>query len=406
MKNRLTSEHLDLFLSLFPQYADQQKNLGEYLKNFDLSILPLNLALQDGIQKFLPKPGFKPRTDPYGVQRAHSVLTREEEGKKYYLTTYKPGYATFLPILGAGAGRLFCPIGCAGCYRGPQTRFGEPLMIIHEKGDIEQIWIPDPAVQMKWLVCEWNKSEKYSDVYDILLSGGEPMMLSNKKWGDILSELKNARYLRNLRICTGALFLGIPFRFDDELIELLKGFRRETGIQIKLAVHVSHPQQITPESIIYAHRLIEAGIELLPQCPIEVGVNFWSEDLERSLVTLRELDRLLSMAIGTRCYKWILDMQGNISLLQGIELWRRLHDQHKEESDITRPTSFAVFFPTPEGNLNLSYHTLWAIEMTVSSAENIVTYRIPHPAGTWVIYQESLQPRINDSPEILRRLRK
>lgn len=358
LQNRLTSKDTEMFYSLFPAYNQKKEKVEEYLKSYDLSILPLNLLQDEGVNKFLPRLGFKPQTDPYGVQRAHSVITREEDGKKYYLTTHKPGYGTFLPILGKGAGRVFCPIGCAGCYRGPQTRFNDPLSIIHDDGHQEKIWIPAPQMQMKWLVAKWNDITEYHHVYDILLSGGEPMILANETWKEILGELKNAKYLRNLRICTGALFLGMPFRFDDEFISLLTDFRKETGVQIKLATHVSHPEHVTPEAIFFARKLITAGIELLPQCPIEPEVNFWVKDLERSLNTLRKLDQLLSLAVGVRPYKWILDMQGGVPLLSALEIWRKLHDQHCGESDITRPTSFAVFLPKPEGNLNISYHSL------------------------------------------------
>ncbi len=241
IKNRLSANQIDYFHILFPEYKTNQNSLNEYLKSYDLGILPLNLQLPSGVRKFLPKTGFKPEPDPYGVQRVHSVITHKEAGKKYYVTTHKPGYATFLPILGAGANRLYCPIACAGCYRGPQTRFNEPMSIIHADGTKESILIPNPVLQIKWLIEKWNKPE-YSHVYDILLSGGEPMMLSNEIWEEVLLELKQAKHLLNFRICTGALFLGIPFRFDDKFIALLVKFRDETGVQIKLSTHISHPE--------------------------------------------------------------------------------------------------------------------------------------------------------------------
>ncbi len=156
----------------------------------------------------------------------------------------------------------------------------------------------------------------------------------------------------------------------------------------------------------YAHRLIKAGIELLPQCPLEQGVNIWNEDILRSIETLKELDRLLTIAVGTRPYKWILDMQGEVSLLTGIKVWKELHDRHQGESDITRPTSFAVFSPQPAGNLNISWHTLWAMEMSVDKEKGVVIYRIPHPGGVWIEYTERIWEGINDNSKILEELKK
>jgi len=404
LANRLTDKNLSKFLALFPEYRDQEQLLRAYLASYDLGILPLNLLQKNGVRKFLPRLGLTPVPDPYGVQRVHSVVLHEESGKKFYLSTHKPGYASFLPILGSGAGRVFCPVACAGCYRGPQTRFGEPLRLIHDGGGTEEIWIPNPEQQAEWLVEEWNTKPEFSGVYDVLFSGGEPMILPNGVWEKILARMERAKYLKSFRICTGALFLGLPFRFDDEFIQLLVGFRKRTGIQVKLAVHVSHPEHVTPEAVQFARKLIRSGIELLPQCPLEPGVNFWTDDLEKTEVTLRRLNRLLAVVVGTRCYKWILDMQGGISLLPAIKVWRHIHDRHQEESDITRPTSFAVFFPQPEGNLNISYHSLWAMKMSVNRKRGIVTYDIPHPSGTWVTYEERLQEGINDNLEKLAEL--
>jgi len=230
-------------------------------------------------------------------------------------------------------------------------------------------------------------------------------MLPNHTWQAMLQALTSAKHLQSLRICTGALFLGLPFRFDTAFITLLTQFREQTGVQVKLSCHVAHTEQITPEAIEYANRLRAAGIEILPQCPLEEGVNVWRNDMEKSILTLRRLDRLLSLAIGTRSYKWIVDMQGTVPLLFAIELWRTIHDCHQEDSDITRPTSFAAFLPLPIGNLNLSYHSLWAMEMKVNQAKNTVSYRIPHAAQEWVMYTEPLYAGINDNPKLLEQLR-
>ncbi len=394
----VTEKELNLFLTLSPDYLGKEQLLREYIESYNLSIAPLNLLQKEGIRKFLPRLGLKPAPDPYGVQRVHSVVLRKEGDRMYYLSTHKPGYGSFLPILGRGAGRVYCPIGCAGCYRGPQTRFDEPLTVIHEDGRHQKVWIPDPDVQTRWLVEEWNTNQRFAHVYDVLFSGGEPMMLSNNTWGKILFECSRAQHLRCFRICTGALFLGFPFRFDDEFITLLTKFREETGVQVKLAVHVSHPEHVTPEAVFFARRLIRAGIELLTQCPLEPGVNFWVEDLDRTEQTLRRLDRLIACVVGVRPYKWILDMQGGVPLLSAIEVWRRVHDRHQGDSDITRPTSFALFLPQPEGNTNLSMHSLWAMEMEVDRERNIVRYRIPHPALKYVFYEEPIWPGINDDP--------
>lgn len=406
LKNRV-SNVIDL-LKLRPEYLGQEQVLADWLESYDLSILPLNQMQPNGINKFLPRPDIASEIDPYGVQQEHALVLSKRDKQKYYLATRKPGYATFLAIIGSGANRVYCPIGCAGCYRGPQTRFNKPLCSISKSDLVENIVTPSPVDQVRWLVKEWNRNKEFKNIYDILMSGGEPMMLPNRVWKAILIELEKAINLRSFRICTGALFLGLPFRFDNEFIQLLTDFRARTGVQVKLSVHISHPENITPEAIIYARRLLNAGIELLPQCPIEPEVNFWAKDLQKTEKTLRRLDLLLAIVIGVRGYKWIIDMQRrrvnkSASILSVIEIWRRLHDCHQGESDITRPTSLALFFPHERGNLNLSFHSLWAIKMEVG--QNIVKYKIPHPAGGWLDYEEPLWKGVNDDKQILEKMR-
>ena len=397
IRNRLRYDNLGLLYTLFPRYQGRAEELRQYLTEYDLSILPLNLLQPEGVAKFLPRLELHHARDPYGVQHEESVLLQEDGSTKHYLATHKRGYATFLPILGGSAGRVSCPIGCAGCYRGPQTRRRQPLRVIRADGSDYGVQIPDPVQQMQWLVEEWNKLSEFSGVYDVLLSGGEPLLLPNKTIIRMLQELTHAEHLKVLRICTGTLFLGLPFRFDDELIQILVDFREQTGIQVKISAHVSHPEHITPEAVHFARKIVEAGIEILPQCPLEPGVNFWIDDLDKTEATIRRLDQLLAIVIGTRGYKWILDMQGGVPLVSAIEIWRRLHDSHLGDSDITRPTSFALFLPRAEGNLNLSYHSLSAITSVVDRSAETVTYRIPHPSDVIVEYQEPLILGVNDN---------
>jgi L-lysine 2,3-aminomutase len=408
IRNRLTS--VEDLIELFPQYLTKKTAAEEWLKNYDFSIMPLNLMLKNGVGKFLPQIGLIPASDPYGVQQEKSVVWEELKGRKYYLATRKPGYATFLPILGGSADKVFCPIGCAGCYRGLQTRFGQPLKLNKEDDTVEDLAIPSPVDQIRMLAKRWNSDPEFRDVYDILISGGEPMTLSNATWSEILQELAKAEYLKSFRICTGALFLGLPFRFDGEFISLLAGFHKQTGASVKISAHVSHLENITPEAVFFARRLIAAGIEILPQMPLEPGVNFWPDDLQKTTETLRQLDRRLALAVGTRSYKWIVDIQKRrinqgVSILSVIEVWRRLHDGHIGESDIDRPTSLALFFPHERGNLNLSYHSLWAIKMTVDQNKRVAQYDLPHPAGGWVKYEEPLWEGVNDDPARLQKLR-
>lgn len=403
LRNRLEGNRdLDLFLKLFPQFQGKKDDLEQYLEWYNLSILPLNLVAGDGVLNFLPEVGQQLKPDPYGIRRGYSTVTRrDKDGKLWYLATRKPEYATFLFVM-----NVSCPIGCARCYRGYQTRHRKPFTLIYDDDSEEKLYLPGPVKQLEWLVERWNSEEQFKGVYDILVSGGEPLMAPDRTIKQLLSVAAEAKYLKAFRICTGTLFLGLPFRFGDELISLLLDFKESTGKQVGINAHIAHPDQMTPEAVYSAGRLSNAGFDLMAQTPLIEGVNVWQDDLERTVETLRRLDQLVWFNTGRRPYKWIVDMQKSVSVLTAIEVYRRVHDRHQVDSDTTRPTSFALFIDHPTGNINLSYHSLWAMKMQVDTENGRVLYQIPHPAGNWIEYEEPLMPGVNDTPEALERLKK
>jgi organic radical activating enzyme len=256
------------------------------------------------------------------------------------------------------------------------------------------------------LVEAWNERPELQEVYDVLISGGEPLLLNNKTIQEMLNLLRQAKHLHVLRFCTATVFQGLPFRIDNQLITLLKNFQKETGVTMAFNCHISHSEFFTPEAVVAVLKLREAGFDIMAQTPLEEGVNFWVNDLNKTIETLRLLDRCFFFIAGRRPYKWITDMQGSISLLSVIRVWQKLHDRHQLESNITKPTACELFLSLPTGNLALSYHSLWALKMQVDKKKKIVQYKIPHAAGNVIEYEEKLMSDINDDPKVLDNLKK
>lgn len=290
LKHRLTDQSLDLFLKLFPRYQGQK--LETYCEDFNLSILPLNLLLgSDVLSKFLPEIGFVAKEDPYGCVREESTIYQENMRGKIYLGSRKPKYKTILMILSSIADRVNCPIGCAHCYR-PARFKNRKWELIKDDGIREPLMFLPPTNHAAELVKRWNNDPLLSDAYDLILSGGEPLMLSNTTIKEMLKELGKAKYLKTLRICTGTVFLGLPFRIDDELIQIFKDFEKKTGVIVDFNVHLSHPANFSPEAIMAARKIREAGFDILTQVPLEEGVNFWRNDIPRTIEILRRVARL------------------------------------------------------------------------------------------------------------------
>jgi len=95
-------------------------------------------------------------------------------------------------------------------------------------------------------------------------------------------------------------------------------------------------------------------------------------------------------------------MQGSVSLLQAIRVYRSLFDRHQRESNIVRPISFECFVEGSAGNLNLSYHTFFAMTTSIDRERHFVTYSIPHPSGETIYWTEPLMEGINDDTDLIK----
>jgi lysine 2,3-aminomutase len=109
--------------------------------------------------------------------------------------------------------------------------------------------------------------EKHKEVRDVLLSGGDALLLSDDKLEAILSRLRAIRHIEFLRIGT-RVPIFLPQRITPELCAMLKKFH-----PLWVSVHVNHPKELTIEVRDALGRLADAGIPLGNQSVLLAGVN-------------------------------------------------------------------------------------------------------------------------------------
>ncbi|RTZ79407.1 MAG: EF-P beta-lysylation protein EpmB [Gammaproteobacteria bacterium] len=105
-------------------------------------------------------------------------------------------------------------------------------------------------------------------VSEIILSGGDPLMLSNSRLETLVGELGRIGHLKRLRIHS-RLPVVLPDRVDHGLVEILD----ETRLKCTLVLHVNHPRELTPELGRALEPLAAAGIILLNQSVLLRKVN-------------------------------------------------------------------------------------------------------------------------------------
>ncbi len=118
----------------------------------------------------------------------------------------------------------------------------------------------------------WNPAiaaiEADTSLREILLSGGDPLMLSDRKLMELGDRLNMISHLQRLRIHT-RLPIVLPSRVTNNLVAWLKNLRL-TPI---LVVHANHPQEIQGDCAETLRRLVRSGITVLNQSVLLRGVN-------------------------------------------------------------------------------------------------------------------------------------
>ncbi|MDA3846887.1 MAG: lysine 2,3-aminomutase [Vallitaleaceae bacterium] len=112
-------------------------------------------------------------------------------------------------------------------------------------------------------------------IRDVLISGGDPFLLSNEYIDWILNEVSKIPHVEVIRIGTRAPVV-LPYRINDGLIEVLKKYDN-----IWINTHFNHPREITSASKQALKRLSMAGIPLGNQSVLLNGVNDCTRIMKR-----------------------------------------------------------------------------------------------------------------------------
>ncbi|MCL4262731.1 MAG: lysine 2,3-aminomutase [Anaerolineae bacterium] len=119
--------------------------------------------------------------------------------------------------------------------------------------------------------------EQTPQIRDVLLSGGDPLVLAPKQLDMILGRLRAIPHIEIIRIGS-RVPVFLPQRVTDEFCEMLAKYH-----PLWMNIHVNHPKEITPELAAACDRLSRAGVPLGNQSVLLAGVND-SVHIQRQLV--------------------------------------------------------------------------------------------------------------------------
>ena len=158
-----------------------------------------------------------------------------------------------------------CPIYCRFCTR--KRKVGDPDSI------------PDDNTEtgLQYL-------REHPEVRDVIISGGDPLMLTDRKIDYIVGGIRSIEHIEIIRIGS-RVPVTLPQRITPELCAILKKHH-----PFYINTHFNHPREITPETTKACGLLADAGIPLGNQAVLLKGVNDAPEimvELMKKLLAIR-----------------------------------------------------------------------------------------------------------------------
>jgi len=243
VKNRIeTYEQLSQYFTFEPEEAE---GIKKALAKFRMAITPYYLSLIDPNDPYDP---IRRQAIPQGAEcniapaDLNDPLHEDEDSPAPGLTHRYPDRVLFLIT-------DMCSMYCRHCTR---RRFAG------QKDD------ESPSERIEKCLAY---IEKTPQVRDVLLSGGDALMVSDKKLEYIIQRLRAIPHVEIVRIGSRTPVV-CPQRITPELCDMLKKYH-----PIWLNTHFNHPNEFTPEAEAALARLANAGIPLGNQTVLLRGVN-------------------------------------------------------------------------------------------------------------------------------------
>ncbi|MBV8925735.1 MAG: lysine-2,3-aminomutase-like protein, partial [Bradyrhizobium sp.] len=108
----------------------------------------------------------------------------------------------------------------------------------------------------------------HDEIWEVVLTGGDPLMLSPRRLAEIMADLAAIDHVRIIRLHT-RLPVADPARITTEMV----GALRVAGATTWVALHANHARELTEKARAAVARLVDAGIPMVSQSVLLKGVN-------------------------------------------------------------------------------------------------------------------------------------
>ena len=144
---------------------------------------------------------------------------------------------------------LTCPQICVYCQR---------------NWEIEDVYSPSAALSREKLDAAIQWIADTPEIREVLVTGGDPLLLSNSKIEYLLRKLSRIEHVERIRIGTRTP-VTMPQRMTDSLIRIISRFHAPGKREILIVTHFEHSYEITPQSMNAVQKFLRNGIKVYNQ---------------------------------------------------------------------------------------------------------------------------------------------
>lgn len=260
IKNRVTNKkQLEKFITLT---NNETKILDLHKENLPLSITPHYLSIfnlediNDPIRKCVV-----PRIEETFIakEEAEDPLGENHQNPVSCIVHRYPDRVLFLST-------KFCSSNCRYCTR--SRIVGEHQCLTSNQ-------------------TEWEKGFKYiqehTEIRDVLVSGGDPLTLTDSRLEYIISNLRKIKHVEMIRIGT-KIPAVLPQRITKNLLKMLKKYH-----PVYMSIHFTHPNELSAETVKACNMIADAGIPMGSQTVLLKEVNDNSEIMKKLFTGLLKI---------------------------------------------------------------------------------------------------------------------
>lgn len=282
---------------LLPLTEDERRGCEETREVFRLGISPYYLSLIDPAHPYCP---VRMQSIPTRAEATtHDGELRDPLGEDHHrpVRAIVHKYPDRVLLLALD----HCSVYCRHCTRRRITSGDE--------GGISREELAEAVAYLR----------EHGEVRDVLISGGDPLLLSTGRLVELLTSLRALEHIEIIRIGT-RIPVCLPMRVDDELAAALRGFA-----PLFVVTHFNHAKEITPEAREACERLVDHGVPVENQAVLMRRLNSSVaaiKDLMQKCLTMRVRPYYLhQMDVAQGLEHLRTPLRAGVQILEGLRGW-------------------------------------------------------------------------------------